>query len=129
MNILKQVKGFEHLKMALAGSRDGNKAYVAGGAGLLILDTTNRSKPVNLGRCGEYGFDAEDITLSNDGKTAHITYSKRGVITVDISDPLNPREIGKSTTIPEDDTKVKFVGYRESDGLAILDISYPSKTR
>ncbi len=76
----------------------GNTAYVAlsyngpGDGGLLILDVTNLSSPIQLGLYATPKVDVEAVQGS--GNIAYIAAGDAGLRVLDMSDPAHPVEVG-----------------------------------
>jgi len=103
-----------------------NISYVTTGLyGLSILDTTNKSAPVQIGSFTK-GSDLA-INVEVVGDYAFVTYSVHGLIVLDISDPTSPDQVG-SYPIPNART-LKIQGdyaYIVYDNqIRIVDISNP----
>ena len=74
-----------------------NYAYVGQGQDLLILDITNPSSPVSVGKIMTKGF-VRDIKIS--GNYAYVADWDQGLVIVDISNPL--LQFSKEVTILQD---------------------------
>lgn len=112
----------------------GSTAYVADGTnGLVILDVTDPTNPVQLG-----GFDTADIALKVqvDGTTAYVADESDGLVILDVSDPANVTQLGslnvpnrRAVNLQVDGNTVyiaeggTFVG---DAGLRVVDVSDPA---
>ena len=71
---------------------DGHYAFVADGtAGLLILDLTDPSDPVEV---GSVATSSNALRVAIDGRWAYVADGAGGVCIVDVSDPEFPASVG-----------------------------------
>jgi len=107
---------------------DKDHLFIAnGGAGLYILDVSNKADPVVV-----YTNDTPDYCEGVAVYGDHLYMGNRGygVLIMDISDPANPVEVGQYK--PHEDFQAKALEIRDSqayvgtsDGLLILDLTDP----
>lgn len=75
---------------------NGNTAFVAaGGAGLQVVDVTDRSNPVIVGSMALPG-NANDVKLL--GNLAYVAAGSAGVHIIDVTNPLSPVRLGTLST-------------------------------
>ncbi len=100
----------------------GDRAYLTTPTGLIILDTSNLSAPTVL--------HSYNTVVGNMAYVAD--WPKGGLQIVDISDPFNPREVGRYTPPTYVIFQVTVVGDHtvyvmgEGIGIDIIDVSNPS---
>ncbi|BAQ65490.1 hypothetical protein [Geminocystis sp. NIES-3709] len=112
----------------------GNYAYIANSYGLLILDISNPTKPVEISRFSvEFTYEERSaVDVEVVGNIALIADSYNGLVIIDISNPSSPTFLAKSVLYVHDvevKGNVAFIADRGSlypGGLYILDISNPS---
>lgn len=105
-----------------------NYVYIAYKSGLCVVDVSNKSKPVLVGKCLTPGY-AEGVYIS--GKYAYVADWDAGLRIIDISKPNKPEEVGYYNT-PGYATRVsvseKYAYVADWDGgLRIIDISKYNK--
>jgi len=125
----------------------GDYAYVARpGAGLRVIDISDPGNPRQVGACtyeSAGAYSGCDIAVS--GHYAYVTdagelwYDGSGLIVIDISNPTNPRQVGRYDTnlflwsayAVAVSGHHAFVAASDGlvDGLCVLDISVPAQPR
>lgn len=110
-----------------------NYAYILQGLGrragyLEIIDIYNPSRPIGYGIFDKVGMS--DIFVQRE--IAYLAARENGLRIVNVSHPLNPKEIGRIGVLQEDvqgvavkDNFAYITGY--NNGLVIYDVSTPSK--
>lgn len=107
---------------------DSNYAYVGNGAALDILDVSNPSSPIRIGRVIASGL-IRDIHIVGD--FVYILTYKAGLQIVDIEDPLRPLIVGNYETyntmgwIENLFAIQNYVYIAGEDGIIIIDVSNP----
>lgn len=106
----------------------GNYAYIGEGPALTILDISNPSLPVVVGRSQPMPEIIEHIVVA--GQYAYVADSDGGLRIIDISNPTNPFEIGFFDT-PYDAVDLDVSGNyvylaEENYGIYVLDVSDPA---
>jgi hypothetical protein len=100
----------------------GDYAFVGMSEGLLVLDVTDKSQPVQVARLGLVATH-----LDIEGHYLYAASRERGLFVVDISDPTAPQVVGSSDILSNDVEAVGNRAYVLSEGqLHIVDVSNPA---
>ena len=110
-----------------------SKAYIAScRAGLNVVDTSDINTLAIIGSA-QTPFCADGVTLSNDRKLAYVLEQSYYIQVFNISNPINPYEVGSIATYPgrpvdlvlSKDSKIGYVATL-TGGLQILNLSDPA---
>jgi len=115
---------------------EGNYAYAGTNGGWLhIIDVSNPSAPVRVGRYYNPGITGYDVWLLDvlvSGTRAYLADWGAGFIVLDVSDPQSPRELGVFKNVPDGpdfyDVVVDGNTAYTANGwgcLAVIDVSNP----
>ncbi len=115
----------------LAVAVQGQYAYVGVGPRLVVLDVSEPSRPVEVGRTSLLPGVVRGVAVS--GMYAYVADMDAGLRVIDVSDPSSPREVGSY------DTPGYAIGIAVSGtyayvadgyaGLRVIDVSNPSSPR
>ncbi len=133
---LTRIKGFNIYPGGRADiSKDGKYLYISGDyMGMYIADTSYKNDAL-LGYLNNPKYSTHDIAVSNDKKVAYLALHQDGVMSIDISNPTNIKEL---TTFEHDEFWVTDVqtlkdsnqiyasDTKEHYGIKLVDTSVPS---
>ena len=109
----------------------GSYAFVADGvSGLQVVDISNPTNSVQVGRLGTSGYA---LGVAVNGNYAYVADSDAGLQVIDISNPVNPQRIGgcAAGAYALGVVTVGTTAYVASgnDGLIVIDISNPANPK
>ena len=88
----REVGSYKEAKLMYGIHIKGNYAYVIDNAEFLVLDISDPENLENTGNCEIPGYTAENVFASED--YAYVADQDAGLRIIDISDPVNPKEVG-----------------------------------
>ncbi len=105
----------------------GDRVYVGIGTSLVVLDVSNKTTPVELGKL----LLASGITaIAVSGDLAYVTTSASELRVIDVSDPQHPTQVGQCSTIGRPSSLTVSGGYAYvatgATGLIVFDLSVPA---
>jgi hypothetical protein len=114
---------------------EGERAYIAAGDGLAVLDVSDPTAPTGTVTYHADGLTGSGRDLAVAGSTVYIAAGEAGLLVVDTSDPVNPRVVGSHDTaghtwaiaLAKDDPQGHTYAYLadEYNGLRVIDVSNP----
>ena len=113
---------------ATAVAVSGDRAYLGMGCGMLIVDVSNPSAPTPVGNSDSFASPVKGVAVSGD--YAYVADGAAGLIVVDVSDPVFPKQI---TSLPMANAcGVAISGSRAyvaggTAGFFVVDISDPAQ--
>lgn len=111
-------------RLAVSGSH----VYLANGDRLIVMDTTDKSAPVQIGQVALPGTSVDDVIVED--QMAYVQDGMAGLWTVDTSNPISPTVIGTFSTSWTGDGITKSGNYIYAsvwtEGVWVIDVSDPA---